>query len=446
MALEFSITQRVFQATMCISALWLVCSCSKLDPVEPPHSTDSTELYKAMLSDPQSCATCHPMHVEEWQSSMHAYAMTDPIFFRLHDIGKERNPELGNYCFQCHSPGGVLTGEILDGVVPEVLSAPARAGVSCEVCHTVSDARRGEGVHALHLDSTMRGPIEDPVFTSAHKSVFSRSISKSQSCAACHDLNSVSGFLAERTNTEWDESPYQAMGVECQDCHMPSRIGVAALGGPEREVHSHRFIGLDVPLTDFPDADKTHELVAELMRNAISLSVEPVFRAPNNHVLNVHIVNDKTGHSVPSGSTYDREMWVSAVVTTESGDTVFATGLLDPNTDLRTERSVYVQTNELELDTNLTLFRGEAYSGGEKTLFFWEAESADLHLIDAFASHTSTFRPNHLVEPGTMIYVSVEVLIRPFPPYLLRHIGMSELIDRIPVFTMADTTFVVEVE
>ncbi len=428
------------------AAIVVFVGCSKLEPVEPPHSTDSTELYKAMLSDPQSCATCHPVHAQEWQSSMHAYAMTDPIFFRLHDIGRERNPELGNYCFQCHSPGGVLTGEIVDGVVPDVLSAPARAGVSCEVCHKGSSSTRGEGVHALHLDSTMRGPIEDPIFTSAHASVFSRSISKSQSCAACHDLKSVSGFLAERTNTEWDESPYQAMGLECQDCHMPSHIGFAAVGGPEREVHSHRFVGLDVPLTDFPEAEKTKELVAELMRNAISLQVEANFQAPNSHSVNVQITNDKTGHSVPSGSTYDREMWIRLVVTTQTGDTVFATGLLDPNMDLLTERSVFVKENQLPIDTNLTLFRGEAFSGGEKTLFFWEAEDADLHLIEAFATHSSDFRVDYLVEPGTTVNVHAEVLIRPFPPYLLRHIGMPELVDNIPVFTMADTVFTTEVQ
>ena len=44
-------------------------------------------LTREQLLDPESCRTCHPTHYREWASSMHAYAVDDPVFQAMNRRG-----------------------------------------------------------------------------------------------------------------------------------------------------------------------------------------------------------------------------------------------------------------------------------------------------------------------------------------------------------------------
>ena len=69
-------------------------------------------------------------------------------------------------------------------------------------------------------------------------------------CQNCHNLT-VDNRDAEITQFEWEQSSFQAMGVECQTCHMPLYSGKAAVSGPDRDnLHRHYFPGIDEALID----------------------------------------------------------------------------------------------------------------------------------------------------------------------------------------------------
>jgi hypothetical protein len=75
----------------------------------------------------------------------------------------------------------------------------------------------------------------------------------------------------------------------------------------------------------------------------------------------LELINTITGHNVPSGAIYERQMWVQVAVTNENGDTVLESGMLDPLADLCNENSEYAQRKRLiPKDSLLVLFRGRS--------------------------------------------------------------------------------------
>ncbi len=417
------------------------CGESTIDP-PPPTPVDSTELLRMAVGNSQQCGTCHPNHFDEWEVSMHAYALADPVFQTLNNIGQQRsNNELDQFCVGCHAPVASLLGETPPGFALEDLSVKGANAIGCDVCHKMTDnPGRGLGVRALTLDRVREGNISDPVDNEFHDSKFGVRMSFSDICAPCHDIKSPNGpFNLEETNLEWDLSAYAGMGIECQDCHMPAYQGQAAVGGPTRTVHRHKFIGVDYPLIDFPGKEETIAEVAALLENSINMRITAPtdVSAGSEFQVSVELQNAFTGHNVPSGSTFERQMWIELVATDAATDeVVFSTGLLDDNGDLRDEHSEFVQNGLIDEDSTLVIYRGYAFDEtGNEIPFFWEANSVDLQTIPAFESRTSTFT---IAAPasGTTINLSVRTRFRSFPPYLLRSIGQADLISELLVFDM----------
>ena len=432
--------------TLLLLALLSSCDKTSTDPKDPPGGqVDSIALYRSVFTDPARCASCHPSHYEEWQTSMHAYAMTDPVFLTLTEIGQQRsNNQLDQFCVKCHSPFATLLKEVPPGFDPTGLSTLAKAGISCDVCHLVKvpEIRRGESFSKFNLDGVRRASIADPEPNSFHESEFDHAYGFSDICSGCHDLLSPdrSRFL-ETTNTEWDNSPYVAMGVECQDCHMPAYRGTAAIGGPVRDnVHRHYFVGVDYPLVDFPGKAETIAAVGQLLENSVTLTVSAPgsVAAGDTFSVQVRIKNDRTGHDIPSGSIFERQMWVELIVRNAlSGEVYFSSGLLDGNGDLRNHHSEEVVNGIVAEDSALALFNGiPRDDSGQETLFFWEAKSVQRNTIEAFKSAIIRYP---LTAPGQPadLEAAVRLRFRSFPPYVFRAIGQEALLPELRIFDMA---------
>ena len=441
-----------------LAALFLVvASCDKTDKIvdPPPAAPDSLQLIKDTFAEPQVCAGCHPNHYNEWETSMHAYAVTDPVFQRLVEISQLRSNEpVDQFCIKCHSPVAVMLGETPAGFSFDNLSALTRKGITCDVCHTINSPviESGLGLQKRHyfLDRTRRSTISDPQENAFHDSEFDPAYNFSDICSPCHNIQAPNGnFFLEETNREWDISPYLAMGLECQDCHMPVYSGNAAVGGPLRDdLNRHYFVGVDYPLVDFPGKDQTIALVDELLKNSVTLTVEAPSNVSPGEALpvSVRIKNDRTGHNIPSGSIFERQMWVElALVNLDSGDTLFASGLLDANNDLLDENSDFVQSNPTLMDTGLTLFRGIPQDeNGNEVEFFWEASAVQKNTIEAFRSHTAVYNwaaPQN----SAMLEVRARLRFRSFPPYFLRKINLPELQDELRIFEMESASQMVRV-
>lgn len=406
--------------------------CRSDDPVQSGPSPKQ----KFELSDFQSaeaCSTCHPRYFDEWQGSMHRYATNDPIWMLAsNSLQESTNGQLKSWCIQCHSPIGFLTESVPPTFQIESLPAIVREGVNCDVCHILRPPYTTTEDHAVYTispGSTKYGTLPDPLPT-IHGSAYEPSYGRSEVCRICHDLirNNVP---VEITFTEWQQSPWGAMSYECQDCHMKTYTGQAAVNGPVRQnLHQHDFVGVDLPITPFPNKERQRAGVDSLLKNSASMSVlAPTHVATGDSFhLSVTITNDKTGHNLPTSVFFFRQMWIEVLVW-NGPDTVYRSGHLDANRDLMDGNS----TLGPGADKDLTIFNGVLYKNHAESNVF-ELDSLVNRSLAPFASHTSVYSAD-LPHVGSWNY-RVRLLFRPFGPYLFRALGAGSFVGEIPIYEM----------
>ncbi len=254
----------------------------------------------SIAEDPsQTCIACHGdydvdvEHWANWQGSMMAQAMRDPLYLATLRVAESVAPSVGDLCLRCHTPNGWAEGRSLDTSGDSLISKDYQ-GVNCVFCHSMADPVYVEGVspaadaailaelehvpttHAnggfvLDPDPVRRGPYADA--QASHQFQFSPFHLSAALCGTCHDVSNpvfVKGagdgtydvqaldtphpdgdprnmFPIERTYSEWLASTYATTGVyqpqfagnkpggivsTCQDCHLRDVTGVgAAIGG-----------------------------------------------------------------------------------------------------------------------------------------------------------------------------------------------------------------------
>ena len=332
-----------------------------------------------------SCETCHPDHYGQWQQSMHAYAMVDPVFRALVGVRQaDYGGEQDQFCTQCHSAIATRGGEIVDGFSFDDLSPIALEGIGCESCHKIAEVVRSHNSgHRLDPGGPLRGPITDPQLESAtHEAETADFFKESRFCGGCHDVVEVSGLNLERPYGEWLESPAVESGQTCQSCHMPSRQGSATPGGPMRTLHDHRFIGVDIPLLDdFVDREQRAGIasgVAELLDGSASLglSAQKALTPGEQIDVVVTVQNQIAGHNLPTGSTFIRELWLEVIARDGQGRLLYETGTFDDNGDLRhhfSEVEPYGDSDLLQFGSTLI------DQAGNPTLFPWRGRRNALH-------------------------------------------------------------------
>ena len=411
------------------------------------------------------CAECHPRQFEEWSTSMHAYAAKSPVFDALAArTFRDTSGELGTFCTGCHSPFGTEEGE------PGSITAADRSelsleGVSCDYCHQAVDHNGVVGNNNLVIDpeAGAQGPFESD-YEGAHSAEKSDFITTSEFCGTCHDVFSFPGVRLEEAYTEYLESPAAEEGVRCQDCHMGVEPGVAGerpMGPsaegfegefPDREQASHFFTGPDYSLIDgFPypdDLEASARVQAEniarteqLLKNSARLGPIEFRDDPDGVRLTIPVESRTSGHSVPTGFSSERQMWIEVVVVNQAnGEVVFESGTLDNNGDLRDAHSDQVRLGEVELDENLVNFQSRNLIRHgrldeltvEETIF-----PSDANYIERRGLLPNEERVlNYLFDAGdaTNLKATVRLRYRNLPPYLLRALQAGDLVERLIIF------------
>jgi hypothetical protein len=276
--------------------------------------------------------------------------------------------------------------------------------------------------------ATMPAPIPNE----AHESVQRPFFATSAQCAPCHQVNFPNGKGLENTFQEWSDSNLSGMGIECQDCHMPEYSGHAAVGGPAREnLHRHTFTGVDYAYEPFRgiDLDAQKEAIRTLLQNSVTMTVHDISAASQgaSFEFDVTILNDRTGHSIPSGVSFAREMWIEALLTDGSEATLFHSGSLHPNGDLVTESE----------DPSLAFMGAIAYDAkGNPTSMNFRAVSVDESRMIR-SQESKTFSYSALIPPGATSPLHLEVVLRfrPVRPSMIRELGLERLLP-IEIFEM----------
>jgi hypothetical protein len=218
--------------------------------------------------------------------------------------------------------------------------------VQCEVCHNISQSRGiGNGAYVLTPKLYGRplkfGPFSDAV-SPYHDTAYSKLHTQSEFCGQCHDVTHPFNRLPiERTYTEWRDSSYAGMGVQCQDCHMKPVRGRATPFSKERErIYTHNFVGGNVLVTRLLGSETHARMSEDMLRSAARIELFPpaALAAGQANKVRVRVTNVGAGHKLPTGFPEGREMWLDFKAVDESGAILYRLGSVkDGHTEPGTE-------------------------------------------------------------------------------------------------------------
>ena len=164
----------------------------------------------------------------------------------------------------------------------------------------------------------------------------------------------------------------------------------------------------------------------DLLKNAVTFSIEApaAISAGDTALILASVNNNKTGHAIPSGTSFSRQMWIEISVADATGDTLYQTGHLDANGDLR----------DATTDPDLVLFNSVVEVTGATVFTVTKITN---HMLNPFERRDVTYHV--AVPPGTSgpLAVSARLRFRPFAPSTVRGAGHADLVPRIPIFDMA---------
>lgn len=245
-----------------------------------------------------SCIDCHQDRYDEWERSMHALSVQDPVFEAAYLRAIQSNPDYRSFCLTCHSPTTTVTKDF------NLTKSISVEGVTCTFCHTVTGIKNNN--YILNQKNPMHGPYSDSK-TDAHDSAYSGLLTKSEFCAGCHEF-SLNGVPIFQTYTEWKEGPYAAEGKQCQDCHMETKRGVAAKNGTIREkVYQHFWYGGH----SGQFLEKAFQMDSKVQQTGKKVKVT------------LNITNNNVGHKIPSALP-SRKVILSFRASDEKGREIFS--------------------------------------------------------------------------------------------------------------------------
>ncbi|MGB6367626.1 MAG: multiheme c-type cytochrome, partial [Thermoanaerobaculia bacterium] len=377
------------------------------------------------------------------RGSMHANSWRDPLFQSAAKLASEETKGLSdNFCFGCHVPVGVISGEIppIDG---SKLSPVAASGVSCDFCHTVSKTRGVGNLPATSEPGNVKwGPFTDSK-SPFHDVQFSDTHTSARFCGLCHNMSHpMNGLQIVGTYTEWLTGPYRAAGVTCQDCHMtppdpPTAFtpnpGVAALNGPKREHRwTHQFVGGNVMVAELLGAQLQADYARKRLEAAAEVEILPPATVSRPGLLEfaVKVRNVGAGHYLPTGMTEMRQMWLDVRVVDANGTEIYSSGAVD---------------DAGEIEPNAAIFRtvlGD--ESGNPTWRMWEAT----HILYDHRIPPKGYRVERYaayVPPDTGLPLTVRATLRyrSVSPQLAKELLADEA-PPIPVIDMRQAAITVE--
>jgi hypothetical protein len=320
--------------------------------------------------------------VDDWRATMMALSAKDPFWKAQVSHEGLMNPghksALEDKCLSCHAPLGRYThffdsnGQADYSMAMLENDTLGLDGVSCMSCHSQRSDSFGISFSGqLFLDSARTiwgqypGPVVAPMFTSHHLVVaYGPHIQESKVCADCHTLitESVdlqgqytgSEFVEQATYHEWLNSDYPNGDISCQGCHMPRYDDGVLLSGPDisqinprRPYSKHFFVGSNAFMlkmmksyTDSLDIeataahfDSTIARTQRSLRDGLSMTLTQTSVAADTVKYDLSLLN-RAGHKFPSGYP-SRRIFVEFVVRKGNGDTLFQSGVLGSNYEVK---------------------------------------------------------------------------------------------------------------
>jgi hypothetical protein len=324
----------------------------------------------------QQCGVCHTAIYNQWQQSMHSHGLTSPTVIAQtnQDVGRTfagtSNPDPLKFCVNCHAPN--VAAAVPGATLPVPAATQFTDGVSCTTCHQFDgNPQKGSGAFATNYQGdgyqlgflaakNYEGELDSPVQNSLH---VSNSTGKdfapnpNKLCANCHEVwidydhdGVVEKGLDLALQTTWDEyTEYKTLGGQesCVSCHMPvvegqtraadgAQIpGQQSVAAPPRVIHDHSFPGVEFALDTPAQQQATEGSRTKLLQSATYFQIDRNSVGFDNDGLgfDVFIANTGTGHNIPSGFAFARQMWIEITATDANQNVIFTSGVVQNPTD-----------------------------------------------------------------------------------------------------------------
>jgi hypothetical protein len=310
----------------------------------PYYATDNPDydwFSHEGVSGSESCSHCMPSF-NEWKADAHSQTAVNPRFLTMYngtDVYGNRSPatrygysrDYGRFplppdptkpyygpgykidfpgtagnCAACHVPSQAAKPGKAYAADPNEAEGVDREGVHCEFCHKIGDIKLDPATGLPYsnmpgvLSMRLYRPAKDQQLFFGNFDDVTRKVSylplieESAFCAACH-FGEFWGTVIYNSYGEWLESSYRnpKTGKTCQNCHMPpvnyDYFVYPDKGGLVRDparIFSHRMPGA---------------MDEQLLRNAVTMTAA-AWPGNGQIAVQVDIVNDRTGHHVPTDS------------------------------------------------------------------------------------------------------------------------------------------------
>ncbi|MDW7772046.1 MAG: multiheme c-type cytochrome [Desulfobulbaceae bacterium] len=265
-----------------------------------------------------SCSTCHLNIYDQFVESMHARSYTNPVFKNMFDELVENCADDESLvremmdCIACHSPVTYL--ELEGSTFAEDRVNPDISGVECDICHRITGYKGPKpqgGNYIAEPGKQKYGPF--PQQSDWHH-VYAELQTKSEICAVCHNRINRFGLEIISTFTEWQDSRYARIGIQCQDCHMNSQ---GFLTGGKAVFESGRATQENLAKSPLRSKLYTHRFPGAhsetQIKGAIKLDIQADASSliPGEEaVISVIVDNSKSGHRLPTGTAELRLLYL----------------------------------------------------------------------------------------------------------------------------------------
>jgi hypothetical protein len=473
-----------------------------------------------LLTGSDRCGTsgCHTQIYEEWLPSAHRYSSLDKMFQDVQTLMvEETSPEHTRYCGGCHDPISLFAGAKNSSNNTLGIEEGIDEGTSCLVCHSIVQTDvQGNADYTLQPQQRYVFELDDGdtakflsdflirTYPKHHVSSYSRPLYKTaEFCAACHkqyldkevntDIGKVQGQnqFDSWKNSRWFHGDENPKTLSCRECHMPLVESYDPASGDMTDYNrslddgkhrGHRTLGANqyIPqLHNLKFADEHTALIEQWMRGEFEIpeiadkwTVGPVVRmeivapdrvkAGEQVEMRVLLTNNKTGHDYPTGPLDMIESWVELEVTDSSGNVIYNTGSIDPETDQITDSHVIFKADgfdrkgELIDRHNLWDLVGASYKRsmypGVTDTFEDSLQCPSMargRITDNARESTLGNRSDDFVfesGSGEDLLVRATLWYRKANPAFLDRVYGTEMNVRSPIFKVSETTATINVD
>ncbi|MBI1287803.1 MAG: T9SS type A sorting domain-containing protein [Flavobacteriales bacterium] len=327
--------------------------------------------------------------VSMWRGTMMANSAKDP-FWRAkvsHEVtvNPQHQEALEDKCTSCHAPLGRYSYQEFNlgpyGIADLETDSLGLDGVSCLACHKQSSHQLGS-LNSGNLNFAPQplayGPFEKPFEPPMQDlvgllPVYSSHILDGGLCAGCHTLLTESvdldgnftgqTFIEQATYHEWLNSSYndgQANATTCQGCHMPTVAEEVVISANYAELFGrspfskHELVGgnsfmlklmkqnagvLSIAASDDIMDSTIARTEHKLQHQTMNLDLQFNTFDHDTGYFEVRLEN-LAGHKFPSGYP-SRRAYIEFLVVKENEDTLFQSGVLQPDYEVFGQNATY---------------------------------------------------------------------------------------------------------